>query len=102
MNDIYWRARSALRRYLAKKRRFGVNVYANHAWSVTVSRNLNLHVWHRMRASRLSGEWHKWDGTNYLSVTVADPKVHRRWATHATLYLPWLPGKDRTKQGYWR
>jgi hypothetical protein len=84
---LRWRVRVAMRHYLAKKRRFGLNVYANHAWSVSLGRNVQLHVWHRMRGGGFDWEWHNHDGVRYISVSWSDPKAHRWWATHAVLYL---------------
>jgi hypothetical protein len=46
-----------------------------------------LHVSRRARAQRFSWEWHNHGGVRYISVDVADPDVHRWWATSVTLYL---------------
>ncbi|MGO9692950.1 MAG: hypothetical protein ACLPYO_03850 [Mycobacterium sp.] len=84
------------------REKLGFTRYANYAWTLKAHDRLKLCASHRMRAARLSWEWHNLQGTPYLSVGVADPKVHRRWATSLTLYLPCLPGRHGSWTGHLR
>ena len=56
------------------------------AWHLYVG-GLHLAVWPGMRC-RNGWEWHNHAGVRYLHVRLGNPRVHRRWAFSAYLYLP--------------